>query len=264
MTILPSDTDNDNTTITLTQLNKHDNQDDLWIAVHGKDSPADRMSKTTVYNLTTFLPDHPGGSDALLGSAGVDGTEVYEYAGHSAQNMKTMQRFLVGWLEGYVATAAEDDDGGGGGSGGEEEKKKGGSEGVAMMWWRMSLSSSSAAAAFVCVFIFLLLLCFGAWSAPGGITGTTPASLLSPFTFLNPLHHPLNFLLNFLPSYPLPSSLIPNSQPTTTAFLLGLLLASSIALAVLGRLYAVFCKTLEVEKGVFDYPAVVPRGGRGG
>jgi cytochrome b involved in lipid metabolism len=38
--------------------------------------------------------------DALQNSAGVDSTEAYEYAGHSAENTKNLQQFLVGKLKG--------------------------------------------------------------------------------------------------------------------------------------------------------------------
>jgi len=53
-----------------------------------------------VYDLTTFAPDHPGGIDILKECAGTDATEPYEYAGHSDQATATMQKFLVGALEG--------------------------------------------------------------------------------------------------------------------------------------------------------------------
>jgi hypothetical protein len=53
-----------------------------------------------VYDLTTFIHDHPGGTDALQTSAGTDGTEIYDYAGHSVLNTKNLQQFLVGTLEG--------------------------------------------------------------------------------------------------------------------------------------------------------------------
>lgn len=49
-----------------------------------------------MYDLTTFASDHPGGLDALLSSAGEDGTEAYEYANHSASNLKRMKKYLVG------------------------------------------------------------------------------------------------------------------------------------------------------------------------
>ncbi|CEJ92562.1 hypothetical protein VHEMI08207 [[Torrubiella] hemipterigena] len=84
-------------TITLEELEAHNTLDSLWIAVHG-----------SVYDLTNFVSDHPGGVDALHTCAGSDGTEAYDYASHSKSNMKKMQQYLVGKLDGY--TEAEQTD----------------------------------------------------------------------------------------------------------------------------------------------------------
>ncbi|KAL9009532.1 MAG: hypothetical protein Q9173_005445 [Seirophora scorigena] len=73
--------------ITLEQLAEHKTLQSLWIAVHGY-----------VYDLTTFSSDHPGGIEALESCAGTDGTESYDYAGHSASNMEKMQQYRVGRL----------------------------------------------------------------------------------------------------------------------------------------------------------------------
>ncbi|KAI5460997.1 cytochrome b5-like heme/steroid binding domain-containing protein [Mariannaea sp. PMI_226] len=75
--------------ITIERLADHNTLDALWIAVHGR-----------VYDLTKFSSDHPGGIEALESSAGADGTEVYEYAGHSEDNMEKMQQYFIGKLEG--------------------------------------------------------------------------------------------------------------------------------------------------------------------
>ncbi|KAJ3499205.1 hypothetical protein NLG97_g510 [Lecanicillium saksenae] len=82
--------------ITLKQLAEHATADSLWIAVHGH-----------VYDLTTFRSDHPGGTEALESCAGTDGTESYEYAGHSKSNTTKMKQFRIGKLDGAVARAAE-------------------------------------------------------------------------------------------------------------------------------------------------------------
>ncbi|KAF5534673.1 cytochrome b5-like heme steroid binding domain-containing protein [Fusarium mexicanum] len=80
--------------ITVEELAEHGTLDKLWIAVHGR-----------VYNLTAFSSDHPGGVDALEMSAGRDGTEAYEYAGHSEENMGKMQQYYVGNIAGSLEHA---------------------------------------------------------------------------------------------------------------------------------------------------------------
>ncbi|QPH02990.1 hypothetical protein C2857_007210 [Epichloe festucae Fl1] len=75
--------------ITLEDLADHGSLDSLWIGVHGR-----------VYDLTSFISDHPGGIEALESSAGTDGSEAYEYAGHSEENMEKMQQYCIGKLAG--------------------------------------------------------------------------------------------------------------------------------------------------------------------
>lgn len=62
-----------------------------------------QLTSFPVYDLTTFSSDHPGGIEALENCAGTDGTEPYEYAGHSESNMAKMQLYRVGRLSGSPA-----------------------------------------------------------------------------------------------------------------------------------------------------------------
>ncbi|KAL8663550.1 MAG: hypothetical protein Q9202_003738 [Teloschistes flavicans] len=84
--------------ITLEQLAEHNTLQSLWIAVHGYGLTGARP----VYDLTTFSSDHPGGIEALENCAGTDGTESYDYAGHSDSNMEKMQQYRVGRLAGSL------------------------------------------------------------------------------------------------------------------------------------------------------------------
>jgi len=49
------------------ELAKHSAPGDAWMAVRGK-----------VYNITPYLPYHPGGVDLLMEAAGADGTELFD------------------------------------------------------------------------------------------------------------------------------------------------------------------------------------------
>ncbi|KAH8681497.1 cytochrome b2 [Xylariales sp. PMI_506] len=49
------------------EVAKHDSKDDCWVVVHGK-----------VYDVTEFLPEHPGGAKIILKYAGKDATEEFD------------------------------------------------------------------------------------------------------------------------------------------------------------------------------------------
>ncbi|PSN59363.1 cytochrome b5 [Corynespora cassiicola Philippines] len=79
----------------LAQVAERGTQQDIWIAIHGK----------VVYNLTGFASDHPGGINVLQDCSGTDATETYDYAGHSADAINSLQPFQVGVLEGHPGAA---------------------------------------------------------------------------------------------------------------------------------------------------------------
>ena len=49
------------------ELRKHRSKYDCWMVLHGK-----------VYNVTKYIPYHPGGFDELMRGAGIDGTKLFE------------------------------------------------------------------------------------------------------------------------------------------------------------------------------------------
>jgi aspartate oxidase len=52
--------------ITMDELSKHNEEDNLWVAIHG-----------TVYDLTEFAHEHPAGFESIFDLAGTDGTEAF-------------------------------------------------------------------------------------------------------------------------------------------------------------------------------------------
>jgi Cytochrome b5-like Heme/Steroid binding domain len=61
----------------------------------------------TVYQLSSFANDHPGGVEILTESAGTDASESYDYAGHSEGAKDTLEKYLVGTLEGAQGLPAQ-------------------------------------------------------------------------------------------------------------------------------------------------------------
>ncbi|KAI9281841.1 FMN-dependent dehydrogenase-domain-containing protein [Sporodiniella umbellata] len=53
--------------VTLSEVEKHKTKDDIWVIIHGK-----------VYDLTQFLPEHPGGQKIILKYAGKDATSAFD------------------------------------------------------------------------------------------------------------------------------------------------------------------------------------------
>ncbi|CAN0152813.1 unnamed protein product, partial [Phaeothamnion confervicola] len=52
-----------------------------------------------VYDVTSYLEDHPGGSEVMLEVAGEDATDMFEDIGHSSEARTTMKKFLIGVLK---------------------------------------------------------------------------------------------------------------------------------------------------------------------
>jgi len=68
-------------------LAKHNTASDCWMAISGK-----------VYNVTDFVPKHPGG-DAILQGCGQDATALFQGAHHSDRAASMLDRFYVADLK---------------------------------------------------------------------------------------------------------------------------------------------------------------------
>ncbi len=73
--------------ITVSELAQHKSQNDCWTAINGR-----------VYNITSYIPYHPGGVPQLMKGAGVDSTELFQKF-HPWVNLDSMlAKFIVGTL----------------------------------------------------------------------------------------------------------------------------------------------------------------------
>ncbi|KFK28993.1 hypothetical protein AALP_AA7G074900 [Arabis alpina] len=66
----------------------HNKQDDCWLVIDGK-----------VYDVTSYMDDHPGGDDVLLAATGKDATDEFEDAGHSKSARELMEKYFIGELD---------------------------------------------------------------------------------------------------------------------------------------------------------------------
>ncbi|CAO2165208.1 unnamed protein product [Urochloa humidicola] len=83
--------------VTSAEMAKHSTEGDLWVAVQGK-----------VYDVTTWLPHHPGGDLPLLSLAGQDVTDAF-VAYHPASAWRVLDRYRVATLSDYAVSEVSRD-----------------------------------------------------------------------------------------------------------------------------------------------------------
>ncbi len=85
----PTQTPNNNISLTASEVAKHSTTQDCWTIVSGK-----------VYNVTSYINSHPGGSQAVISICGVDGTVAFQTKGgggsHSQNAVNILSSFYVG------------------------------------------------------------------------------------------------------------------------------------------------------------------------
>lgn len=74
--------------ITLSDIAQHDSKKSCWSAVNGN-----------VYDLTSWIPNHPGGEQAILSMCGKDGSNAYNAQhGGRAKQAAILAGFKIGVL----------------------------------------------------------------------------------------------------------------------------------------------------------------------
>ncbi len=73
----------------LAEVSKHNNSTDCWSAINGK-----------VYNLTSWISKHPGGSSAIISLCGIDGSTAYNGVhGQQKRPANELAAFEIGVLK---------------------------------------------------------------------------------------------------------------------------------------------------------------------
>lgn len=80
---------------TSAEVKKHNTTEDLWIVYNG-----------LVYDVTSYLDEHPGGEEVIADVAGTDATEAFNDIGHSDDAHDILKGLLIGKLEGGVTVEA--------------------------------------------------------------------------------------------------------------------------------------------------------------
>ncbi|CAH1971087.1 unnamed protein product [Acanthoscelides obtectus] len=74
-------------TVTKAELARHNTIDDVWISVRGR-----------VYNITAYIPFHPGGPEELMKGAGIDATKLFEQVHPWVNYDQILQKCYIGRL----------------------------------------------------------------------------------------------------------------------------------------------------------------------
>lgn len=82
---------------TAEDVQAHKSDSACWVTLNGK-----------VYDVTSFLPDHPGGDDLVLQEAGKDVEAAMKDAGHSESAYDMMEEFVIGRLGAGESLVDED------------------------------------------------------------------------------------------------------------------------------------------------------------
>jgi len=91
---------------------KHDTEEDCHIIIGNANNGGPK-----VYNVTSYLDDHPGGSEVILELAGKYADDMFEDIGHSQEARSQLKEFLVGPLDATEEEIAALSSSGGGSSG---------------------------------------------------------------------------------------------------------------------------------------------------
>jgi len=78
---------------TIQEVSKHQWPSDCWTTIHGR-----------VYDVSTFVAKHPGGTLLLMNAAGIDATALWESNHAPGKPARTLEKYCIGKLKGWDAS----------------------------------------------------------------------------------------------------------------------------------------------------------------
>ncbi|XP_010523828.1 PREDICTED: cytochrome B5-like [Tarenaya hassleriana] len=82
--------------ISFQELAKHKCRNNCWILIHGK-----------VYDVSSFMDEHPGGDNLLLSVTGKDASDDFDDVSHSEEAKGMMKRFYIGDVDRQTVPATK-------------------------------------------------------------------------------------------------------------------------------------------------------------
>mmetsp|Transcript_17795 Transcript_17795/g.35818 ORF Transcript_17795/g.35818 Transcript_17795/m.35818 type:complete len:138 (+) Transcript_17795:252-665(+) len=80
--------------ITMAEVSKHNTEKDCWLVIGNATNGGPK-----VYDVTSYLDDHPGGAEVMLDVAGQDADEFFEDIGHSNDAREELEKHIIGVLK---------------------------------------------------------------------------------------------------------------------------------------------------------------------
>lgn len=81
---------------TADEVAQHTTAADLWVVYNGK-----------VYDVSSYIDEHPGGEEVVVDCAGTDATEAFDDIGHSDDAHEILADLVIGRIEGGVTKEAK-------------------------------------------------------------------------------------------------------------------------------------------------------------
>ncbi|XP_035437424.2 cytochrome b5 isoform X3 [Spodoptera frugiperda] len=73
--------------LTAEEVKRHNTRKSVWMVIRNE-----------VYDVTSFVDEHPGGEDPILDAAGQDATIAFEDVGHSEDAKAMLKKYKIGTL----------------------------------------------------------------------------------------------------------------------------------------------------------------------